>query len=90
MLYEVITDEPNVLAIRVYIKDARTNFNVAAPVLFGGDQAIRTAGQWQHDHICDRKRSPWRAGSSVQRRAFSAASESESGKCAGAGRNNFV
>lgn len=44
----VLLDQPNVVAIRIYLRDARTNFNVAAPVLFGGDQAIRLAGDWQH------------------------------------------
>ena len=37
----------NLFSVRVYSSDARTNFNVAAPTLFGGDQAIRLAGTWQ-------------------------------------------
>src|SRR5262245_41854326 len=37
----------NLLAIRVCNIAARTGFNVAAPVLFGGDQAIRLAGKWE-------------------------------------------
>ena len=37
----------NVLAIRVCIHQSRTGFNVAAPVLFAGDQAIRLAGNWE-------------------------------------------
>lgn len=39
--------EENLVAIRVCINQSRTGFNVAAPVLFGGDQAIRLAGQWE-------------------------------------------
>jgi putative heme-binding domain-containing protein len=39
--------EPNVVAIRVYQKDGRGGFNVAAPVLFGGERAIRLEGEWQ-------------------------------------------
>ncbi len=37
----------NVLAIRVYDSDGRGGFNVAAPVLFAGTDAIRLEGQWQ-------------------------------------------
>ncbi len=37
----------NVVAIRVCINQSRTGFNVAAPVLFAGDQAIRLAGKWE-------------------------------------------
>src|SRR5687768_2237668 len=37
----------NVFAIRVCINQSRTGFNVAAPVLFAGDQAIRLAGKWE-------------------------------------------
>ena len=37
----------NLVAIRVCINQSRTGFNVAAPVLFGGDQAIRLAGNWE-------------------------------------------
>lgn len=37
----------NVFSVRVYASDARTNFNVAAPTLFAGDEAIRLAGTWQ-------------------------------------------
>jgi putative membrane-bound dehydrogenase-like protein len=37
----------NVVAIRVYSSDARTNFNLGAPTLFAGDKAIRCAGPWQ-------------------------------------------
>jgi putative membrane-bound dehydrogenase-like protein len=37
----------NLLAIRVCNIEGRTGFNVAAPVLFAGDSAIRTAGKWE-------------------------------------------
>ena len=37
----------NVVAIRVCINQSRSGFNVAAPVLFAGDQAIRLAGKWE-------------------------------------------
>lgn len=37
----------NVVAIRVCINQSRTGFNLAAPVLFAGDQAIRLAGKWE-------------------------------------------
>jgi len=40
-------EELNVFSVRVYASDARTNFNVAAPTLFAGDEAIRLAGAWQ-------------------------------------------
>ncbi|MCB9939931.1 MAG: HEAT repeat domain-containing protein [Planctomycetaceae bacterium] len=36
----------NTLAIRVYSSDARTGFNVAAPAIFAGDQAMRLNGTW--------------------------------------------
>jgi putative heme-binding domain-containing protein len=44
----VLAGQPNIVAIRVYLSDARTNFNVAAPVLFAEQQAIRLAGEWEH------------------------------------------
>ncbi|HEY2413540.1 MAG TPA: PVC-type heme-binding CxxCH protein [Pirellulaceae bacterium] len=37
----------NALTIRVCNIEGRTGFNVAAPVLFAGDQAIRLAGKWE-------------------------------------------
>ena len=40
--------KPNVIAVRVYFKDGRTNFSVAAPVLLAGSEAIRMEGQWQY------------------------------------------
>jgi putative heme-binding domain-containing protein len=39
--------ELHLLAVRVCVVDGRSGFNVAAPVLFGRDQAIRLAGDWQ-------------------------------------------
>ena len=40
-------DAPNVVAIRVYNLEGRTGFNIAAPVLFGDQEAIRMIGDWQ-------------------------------------------
>jgi putative heme-binding domain-containing protein len=37
----------NVVAIRVCTIESRSGFNVAAPVLFAGDGAIRLAGKWE-------------------------------------------
>lgn len=37
----------HVVAVRVYYRDGRTGFNVAAPVLFAGKEAIRLAGKWR-------------------------------------------
>ena len=37
----------NVVAIRVATIESRNGFNVAAPVLFAGDGAIRLAGKWE-------------------------------------------
>ncbi|QDU30078.1 Cytochrome c [Anatilimnocola aggregata] len=39
--------EVHQLAIRVCVVDGRSGFNVAAPVLFAGDQAVRMLGNWQ-------------------------------------------
>jgi putative membrane-bound dehydrogenase-like protein len=39
--------QKNTVALRVYREAARTGFNVAAPVLFAGDEAIRLEGKWQ-------------------------------------------
>ena len=36
------------IAIRTYMKDARSNFLVAAPILLSGKRAIRTEGKWQY------------------------------------------
>jgi len=44
---DVLGGQPNLIAIRVFQKQGRSGFNVAAPVLFGGKQAIRLLGQWQ-------------------------------------------
>ena len=43
----VLFGKLNVLAIRVYDSDGRGGFNVAAPVLFAGTDAIRLEGSWQ-------------------------------------------
>lgn len=43
----LLPGEPNVVAIRVYHYHGRLGFNVAAPVLFGPDGAIRMQGEWQ-------------------------------------------
>lgn len=43
----LLPGEPNVVAIRVYHYHGRRGFNVAAPVLFGGDQAIALRGRWE-------------------------------------------
>ena len=40
--------QTNVIAVRTYMKDARSNFLVAAPILMAGNQAIRTEGQWHY------------------------------------------
>jgi len=39
--------ETNVVAFRIYNSDGRSGFNVAAPVLFAAESAIRLAGPWQ-------------------------------------------
>ena len=43
----VSAGDANVVSIRVYHKQGRGNFNVAAPVLFSEKQAIRMRGKWQ-------------------------------------------
>jgi putative membrane-bound dehydrogenase-like protein len=53
--------ELNVIAIRVYDSDGRGGFNVAAPVLFGGDQAIRLDGNWQFQSGDNREWGKWSA-----------------------------
>ncbi len=37
----------NLVAVRVYYSDGRSNFSVAAPVLLAGREAIRLEGSWQ-------------------------------------------
>lgn len=39
--------KPNLFSVRVYDSDGRGGFNVAAPVLFASDEAIRLQGNWQ-------------------------------------------
>ncbi|MDA1016490.1 MAG: HEAT repeat domain-containing protein [Planctomycetota bacterium] len=45
---DLVKTGPNVVAIRVYFKDGRTNFSVAPPVLLNSSakQAIRMEGNW--------------------------------------------
>ncbi len=43
-----VAGQDNVLAIRVYRKYPRGGFNVGAPILTDGKQAISTKGKWQH------------------------------------------
>lgn len=38
----------NVLALRIYYRDGRLNFNVAAPTIVAGDQGLRLSGAWEH------------------------------------------
>ena len=58
--------ELNVLALRVYNSDARTGFNVAAPTLFAGNQAIHCAGSWQFKAGDDLQWSRWNSGNTPQ------------------------
>lgn len=46
----VLRGQHNFVAIRVYQNQGRGNFDVAAPVLFGGEQAIRLKGPWERVH----------------------------------------
>lgn len=43
----VLFGEQNIIALRVYHNQNRGGFNVAAPVLFCGSNAIRMKGQWE-------------------------------------------
>lgn len=43
----LVFGQPNAFAIRVFDSDGRGGFNVAAPVLFAGGEAIRLIGAWQ-------------------------------------------
>lgn len=38
----------NLIAVRTYMRDSRSNFLVAAPILLAGKQAIRAEGKWQY------------------------------------------
>lgn len=38
--------KPAEVVIRTCLRDGRTGFNVATPVLFGGDEALRLTGTW--------------------------------------------
>lgn len=44
----ILPGKINTLAIRVYDSDGRGGFNVASPVLFSGENAIRLEGVWQY------------------------------------------
>ncbi len=39
--------DQNQMAIRLHLRQARTNFNVAAPVLIAGDEALHLKGRWE-------------------------------------------
>ena len=43
----VLFGQDNLVAVRIHQNQSRSNFNVAAPVVFGGDQAIRLHGKWE-------------------------------------------
>jgi putative membrane-bound dehydrogenase-like protein len=49
----------NTVAIRVYNSDGRGGFNVAAPVLFADDEAIRLEGTWHYQPGDDRQWGQW-------------------------------
>lgn len=54
---------PNLIAVRIFLdQERRTGFNVAAPILFGGPEAIRLEGNWQSKTGDDSK---WGAGDGV-------------------------
>ncbi len=38
--------KPAEIVVRTCLRDGRTGFNVAAPVLFAGDEALRLTGRW--------------------------------------------
>ncbi len=38
--------KPAEIVVRTCLRDGRTGFNVAVPVLFAGDEALRLAGRW--------------------------------------------
>ena len=43
----VLYGQANLVAVRIHQNQSRSNFNVAAPVLFAGKQAIRLHGKWE-------------------------------------------
>ena len=60
---EVIrSGEVNTVAVRVYHREGRLGFNVAPPVIFAGEQAIRLEGNWQFRPGDDLK---WADGNAV-------------------------
>lgn len=40
--------KPAEIVVRTCLRDGRTGFNVAAPVLFAGDEALRLSGLWMY------------------------------------------
>lgn len=44
---KVLFGQRNIVAVRIYQNESRGGFNVAAPVLFAGPEAIRLNGKWQ-------------------------------------------
>ena len=43
----VLYGQANLVAVRIHQNQSRSNFNVAAPVLFAGKKAIRLQGKWE-------------------------------------------
>ncbi|MDP7305434.1 MAG: hypothetical protein QGG09_20145, partial [Pirellulaceae bacterium] len=60
----------NVIAIRIYNSDGRSGFNVAAPVLFAAESAIRLAGPWQMRAGDDRDWASIRTGDTAPAEPF--------------------
>ncbi len=60
----------NLVAIRVHENQSRGGFNVAAPVVFGGDEAIRLKGIWQRQSGDDASGSLLSARASVSSEAI--------------------
>lgn len=61
----------NVVAIRVYYREGRTNFRLAPPVLLAGNDAIRMQGDWQFRSGDDLSWAPFVAPSAVTTAMFS-------------------
>jgi len=53
--------ELNSFAVRIYNSDGRSGFNVAAPAIFAGEQAMHLAGAWQFRPGDDASWSRWDA-----------------------------
>ncbi|MFT7638881.1 MAG: putative membrane-bound dehydrogenase-like protein, partial [Pirellulaceae bacterium] len=67
---DVKSGETNRLAIRVYVRAGRENFNVATPTLFSPSSAIRLEGTWELLAADD---STWMAKASTNKAVFSEA-----------------